>query len=114
MVRDDHWSATIMSKSTKTVAVSKTILEKISDGPHAPFVFYDAVVAQGLLGGVVTATLSAGRMVPDDGGNVHNIPTIVAYLRTNLAGAQALHDALGQVIAMSQFGMPGEPEGAAN
>ena len=107
-----------MANAPKTITVTKGSYKGLVDAPHAPFVFFDGVPAQGTLdGGLVTITLSAQAvLLTPEGDGTNSIPVVVAYLRTNRLGAKFLRDALDGALSMGDpSAIAGDaPQGPAN
>ncbi len=70
-----------------------------ADDPHAPFIFFDGVPNSGAMEGVVTITLSAQAMLPNDDHTHVNVRNLaVAYLRCNRKTALALKKAIDNAL----------------
>ena len=83
----------------KKIGVPQVRKPTYADDLHAPFVFFDGVPNSGAMEGVVTITLSAQAMLPNDdqtGVDVRHLA--VAYLRCNRKAALALKKAIDNAL----------------
>ena len=98
---------------TKKTGLPQTRKITFADDPHAPFIFFDGVPNSGAMEGVVTITLSAQAMLPNDGQTHVNVRHLaVAYLRCNRKAALALKKAIDNAlfIGTRTEGGPNDPE----
>jgi len=88
-----------MSVHPKPLSAKPAVAASGSD--TAPIVYYDGVLAWGLLNGVVQVELAANHLMPVSLGENADVKTrtvVTAHLRCNLVAAQNLRDVLDAAI----------------
>ena len=71
------------------------------DSAHAPFLYFDHVRVVGHNRGVIRITLEALRDLPTTSNRPALDSVIIAHLRTNVTGAQALKAALDNALLLA-------------
>jgi hypothetical protein len=98
-----------MAGETKTSTLVQTRVERITDEPHAPILFFDAAPNYGFLSDIVNVTLTCMRFLPAEDSVIAK-PVVVAHLRCGRETAIALRNAIDNALLIAAK----PPEGSAN
>ena len=73
-----------------------------TNAAHAPMIFFDGAPTMAAFNGIIAVTLSASFYEVGANGQVDTQRSVVAHLRTNLAGVRILRDSIDKVMLLAQ------------
>jgi hypothetical protein len=88
--------------SSKSAQTKEVTPKSAYDGPHAPVIVVERMVAYAYGGGMINVTVGAQRVFEDADGRMAADTLVTGYLKMSVTGAKRLQDAIAKALLLGE------------